>query len=104
MKLPPILLLALLSFLFGLSAESQGQAIPVSPPSSETNALGPEKERGMGSEESKRPDGGKDKVYYSVTTPEEEKETRKEEKEKQDKSLGILNNIIIDQRSKPRKP
>ena len=104
--------LVILAFLFNLLV-NPGEAIPKerekgepssSPSSPETNALGLEKEKGLGSEEIKRPDGEKDRVYYSITTPEEEKELRKEEKEKQDKSLEILNNIIIDKRARPRHP
>jgi hypothetical protein len=53
---------------------------------------------GMGTQEIQRPDGGKDTIYYSTTTPEEEKKTEQEEKEKVDKSLNMLPNIIIDDR------
>ncbi len=55
-------------------------------------------ERGLGAQEIPRSDGGKDRVYYSVTTPEEERRNREEEKEKTEKSLDVLPNIIIDRR------
>jgi hypothetical protein len=53
---------------------------------------------GLGTQETPRPDGGKDTVYYSIVTPEEEKKTQEEEKEKQEKSWDALKNIIIDNR------
>jgi hypothetical protein len=57
-------------------------------------------EKALGSREIQRPDGGKDKIYYSVTTQEEEAEQQREEKEKVEKSWDILRNIIIDKRTK----
>ena len=45
--------------------------------------------------EMKRPDGGKDRIYYSITTEEEENERRKEESKKLDKSMEMLDNMII---------
>lgn len=57
-------------------------------------------EKALGSKEIQRPDGGKDKIYYSVTTKEEEAEQKKEEKEKAEKSWDMLRNIIIDNRTK----
>ncbi len=45
-----------------------------------------------------RPEGGNDRIYYSVVTPEEEAKQKNEEKEKLDKSLDVLRNIIIDGR------
>lgn len=57
-------------------------------------------EKALGSKEIQRPDGGKDKIYYSVTTKEEEAEQKKEEKEKDEKSWDMLRNIIIDKRTK----
>jgi hypothetical protein len=53
----------------------------------------------LGSQEIPRGDGGKERLYYSVTTPEEEKKTQQEEKEKEDKSWEMLRNIIIDRRT-----
>ena len=53
---------------------------------------------GLGTKEIERPDGGKDKLYYSITTPEEERKNQEEEKEKLEKSLEMLKNIIIDER------
>jgi hypothetical protein len=57
-------------------------------------------EKELGSKEIERPDGGKDKIYYSVTTKEEEAEQQKGEKEKVEKSWDMLRNIIIDKRTK----
>jgi len=58
--------------------------------------------KGLGSREVQRPDGRTEKIYYSITTPEEEKRARQEEKEKEEKSWDMLRNIIIDPRSKTR--
>ena len=55
-------------------------------------------EKGLGTEEITRPDGGKDTVYYSITTPGEESKARAEEKEKTDRSMDVLRNVIIDPR------
>jgi hypothetical protein len=70
------------------------------PPKGQENPLPektlPEPSGGLGSQEIPRSDGGKDRLYYSVTTPEEEKKTQQEEKEKEDKSWEMLRNIIID--------
>jgi hypothetical protein len=55
---------------------------------------------GLGSQEIPRGDGGKERLYYSVTTPEEEKKTQQEEKEKEDKSWEMLRNIITDRRTR----
>jgi len=55
-------------------------------------------EKALGSKEIQRPDGGKDKIYYSGTTKEEEAEKQREEKEKEEKSWDVLRNIIIDRR------
>ena len=52
-------------------------------------------EKGLGSKEIERPDGGKDKIYYSGPTQEEEAESRLEEKEKSEKSLDMLRDMII---------
>jgi hypothetical protein len=55
----------------------------------------------LGGMEIQRPDGGKDKIYYSVTPKEEEVKQQKEEKEKVEKSWDMLRNIIIiDKRTK----
>lgn len=64
----------------------------------ESNNINIESSKGLGTEETERPEGGKDKIYYSITTPEEERKNQEEEKEKQEKSLEMLRNIIIDQR------
>jgi hypothetical protein len=52
-------------------------------------------EGGTGSKAVDRKDRQEDKVYYSTTTKEEETERRQEEKEKFEKSLDMLNNMII---------
>lgn len=52
----------------------------------------------LGVKEVERPDGGKNKIYYSITTVEEEAKRRQEEKEKLERSMEMLRNIIIDQR------
>ncbi len=54
--------------------------------------------RDLGTYDARRPDGGRDRIYYSVVTPEEEAQSRKEEKEKMEKSLDVLKNIVIDGR------
>jgi DNA-binding transcriptional MerR regulator len=51
----------------------------------------------LGVREQPRPDGGKDKIYFSVTDRQEEIDRRREEKEKLDRALEILRNLIIDQ-------
>ncbi len=72
---------------------------PQNPPKTlETENSFPDKS--LGTQEIPRNDGGRDKVYYSITTQEEEKKSREEEKEKADKSWEMLNNIIIDRRSR----
>lgn len=58
----------------------------------------PDPAPGMGTREIPGEDGGKDKIYYSVTTPEEEKKAGQEEKEKLEKSWDSLRNIVIDRR------
>ncbi|MGQ9646111.1 MAG: hypothetical protein ACUVWO_06170 [Thermodesulfobacteriota bacterium] len=55
---------------------------------------------GMGVQEKERPDGSKDRTYYSVTTPEEEEKSRQQEEEKLKKAYEILRNVIIDQRTR----
>jgi hypothetical protein len=42
--------------------------------------------------------GAEDKIYFSVSTPEEEKKAGQEEKEKLEKSWDVLKNIVIDRR------
>lgn len=102
------ILLFLMAFLeFAVSLRLQGKPSPIPPvyaepqnppKTSESERIIPDK--GLGTQEIPRSDGGKDRVYYSVTTPEEEKKTQQEEKEKADKSWEVLRNIIIDQRAR----
>ncbi|MBM4333042.1 MAG: hypothetical protein FJ117_17810 [Deltaproteobacteria bacterium] len=54
----------------------------------------------LGTKDIEKPSGKKDKIYYSITTPEEEAKKQQEEKEKMDKSLEFIRNIIIDNRKK----
>jgi len=56
----------------------------------------PESGKGLGVEDLPRADGGKDRIYYSIVTPEEEAKAQREEKEKVDKSWDMLKNILID--------
>ncbi len=55
----------------------------------------------LGTEDLERPDGGKDRFYFSIVPQEEEKKNREEEKEKMEKSLDVLKNIIIDRHRSP---
>ena len=96
--------LGIASFLF--SPERRSLLLPAhaDPPKGQENSQPekalPEPSGGLGSQEIPRGDGGKDRVYYSVTTPEEEKKARQEEKEKEEKSWEMLRNIIIDRRTR----
>lgn len=54
---------------------------------------------GLGVKEIPRSDGGKDKIHYSIVTPEEEEKKEREEKEKQDRSWDMLPGIVIDKRT-----
>jgi hypothetical protein len=57
--------------------------------------IGPERGPSLGVKELPRPDGGKDKVYFSVT-PESDRRAREQaEKNKLDHSLDALGNVII---------
>jgi hypothetical protein len=53
----------------------------------------------LGVKEIERPEGGRDKIYYSITRPEEET-SRAEEKEKMENSWEMLKNILIEERRK----
>jgi hypothetical protein len=66
------------------------------PPGTEPERVSPEPTEGIGAKELPREDGGKDKIYYSIITPEEERKAKQEEKEKEERSWDILKNIIID--------
>jgi hypothetical protein len=61
------------------------------------NRMGAE---GVGVIEMSRSDGGKERVYYSGATPEEENNIREEEKEKMERALEILRNMVIEYRRK----
>jgi hypothetical protein len=49
----------------------------------------------VGVQEVSRPDGGRDVIYYSVTPPEEKQARQQAEIHKQEKSLDLLNSVII---------
>ncbi len=59
-----------------------------------------EGKEGLGTRESIRPDGKRDTTHYSVVTPEEEERAQREEKEKMERALEILRNIIVDDRKR----
>jgi len=60
----------------------------------------PDLQNGLGVKEIPRLDGGTDKSYYSIVTPEEEEKKEQEEKEKQDRSWNMLPGIIMDKRTR----
>ena len=99
--LRPAVLMVFLGLLLGLSPWGERTAYAQSgkvPPGTEPERVSPGSTKGIGSKEIPRGDGGKDKLYYSITTPEEEEKARQEEKEKEEKSWDILKNIMIDHR------
>jgi hypothetical protein len=49
----------------------------------------------VGVQEVSRPDGEREVIYYSVTPPEEKQARQQAEINKQEKSLEMLNNVII---------
>ncbi len=61
---------------------------------------GGETPSGLGVIEVPRADGGKDKIYFSTFSYEEEGQAKAEEKEKVNRSWDMLKNIIIDKRSR----
>ena len=99
----PAVLLVLLGILLSLFSweERTAYAQPGKvPPGTEGGRVSPEPTKGIGAEEIPREDGGKDRIYYSIITPEEEKKAKQEEKEKEERSWDILKNIIIDDRQR----
>jgi len=68
----------------------------------EQEKMNREGEEGVGVKETTRADGGKDRTYYSVTTSEEHQKIEREDREKMEKALDILRNIIIDDRNRRR--
>jgi hypothetical protein len=78
-----------------ISPEEIGRNNRAFPRLAETLQTDERKEGGTGSKAMERKDGQEDKVYYSTTTEEEETERRQEEKEKLEKSLDMLKNMII---------
>jgi len=99
-------LIVLLGFLLGLflcgEVAAHAQSGKVSS-GTEPERVPEETAGGVGALEVPREDGGKDKVYFSITTPQEEEKARQEEKEKEERSWDILNNIIIDNHNKRRR-
>ncbi len=53
---------------------------------------------GVGTEEVPRSEGGADRYYFSVSTPEEEEKARVQEKEREDRSWDLLQDLVIDSR------
>jgi hypothetical protein len=95
----PAFLLVLLGFLLSFFSWGERTACAQSgkaPPGTEAERVSAEPAKGIGAQEVPREDGGKDKIYYSVITPEEEKKAEQEEKEKEERSWDVLKNIIID--------
>jgi hypothetical protein len=90
--LVPGLLLSFFSWGERTACAQSGKALP----GTEAERGSAEPAKGIGTQEVPREDGGKDKIYYSIITPEEEKKAEQEEKEKEEKSWDILKNIIID--------
>jgi hypothetical protein len=78
-----------------LSPEEIGRNNQAFPRLAETLQTDERIERGTGSKAIERKDGKEDRVYYSTPTKEEEAERRQEEKEKVEKSLEMLRNMII---------
>lgn len=97
------LLGAILLTLSGQEGIAQDKTEKKAPPAStspQAEKLPQPSSAGVGVLEVPRPDGGKDKIYYSTTTQEEELQRSQEEKEKTDLSREILRNVIIDKHSK----
>jgi hypothetical protein len=78
-----------------ISPEEIGRHNQAFPRLAETLQSDERNEGGTGSKTIERKDRQEEKVYYSTTTEEEETERRQEEKEKLEKSLDMLKNIII---------
>ena len=78
-----------------ISPEEIGINNQVFPRLAQTLQTDERNEGGTGSKAVDGKDRQEDKVYYSTTTKEEETERRQEEKEKFEKSLDMLNNMII---------
>jgi hypothetical protein len=84
-------------------SEAEGQEHAVAPgkkndrplPVPENPRAATERETAVGTQEVPRPDGGRDKIYFSVT-PESERRAREQaEREKMEKALDLPRNIII---------
>jgi hypothetical protein len=78
-----------------ISPEEIGRHKQAFPCLAETFQTDERNEGGTGSKAIERKDRQEEKVYYSTTTKEEETERRQEEKEKLEKSLDMLKNMII---------
>jgi hypothetical protein len=93
----------LLLIFCGKEAFSQGKGEGIEKPAApeaQPEKLSRPSPAGVGVLDIPRPDGSKDRIYYSIITPEEESQRSKEEKEKSDRSWEMLKNVIIDKRPK----
>jgi hypothetical protein len=61
----------------------------------ERAGAGSEKEPSVGVKEIPRADGGKDRIYFSVTPESERRDREQAEKNKMDQSLALPPNILI---------
>jgi len=99
----PLLGIFLIPPLAPAGEENQRKVISSNPQNlgpAQTPTHAAEDNQGLGTHQTDRPDGENNVIYYSITTPEEEENKRKEEKEKIDRSWDLLQNIIIDPRSR----
>ncbi len=97
--------IAFLLFLFVFlcprgNAQEKKDIVPQGVPTNQMEKSAGELPSGVGVIEVPRADGGKDKIYFSTFSPEEEEQARAEEKEKQNRSWDMLKNILIDKRSR----
>lgn len=81
----------------GPAAEDHGPSSLIigDPPVPERGEAGPGSEPSLGAKEIPRPDGGKDRVFFSVTPASERRAREQAERNKLDYSLEALRNVII---------
>jgi hypothetical protein len=66
------------------------------PAHAERSGAGPEKQPSVGVKEIPRADGGKDRIYFSVTPESDRRDREQAEKNKIDKSMELLpQNVLI---------
>jgi hypothetical protein len=82
------------------NAQEKKDSSPKGASANQTYQSDGELPRGIGVAEVPRADGGKDKIYFSTSSPEEEEQAKAEEKEKANRSWDLLKNILIDRRSR----